>query len=79
MDGDGRTDMYMTHYAVHAPFNSDPRFAAHDRDRGKGPAAQAYATLIEGMDKSLGDVMDHLEAMVRDLESMDAVYPLKDG
>jgi arylsulfatase A-like enzyme len=52
----------MSHYAVHAPFNSDPRFAGRYRGRGKRAAAQAYATLIEGMDKSLGDLMDHLEA-----------------
>ncbi len=48
-------------YAVHAPFNSDPRFAAHYQDSGKSPQAQAFATLIEGMDKSLGDLLDHLE------------------
>jgi arylsulfatase A-like enzyme len=54
--------LYMSHYAVHSPFNSDPRFAAHYRDRGKHEAVQAYATLIEGIDKSLGDLMDHLEA-----------------
>jgi len=54
--------LYMSHYAVHCPFNSDPRFAAHYRGAGKSGAAQAFATLIEGMDKSLGDLMDHLEA-----------------
>jgi arylsulfatase A-like enzyme len=52
--------LYMSHYAVHAPFNSDPRFVGHYT--GKSKAAQAYATLTEGMDKSLGDLMDHLEA-----------------
>jgi len=55
--------LYMAHYAVHAPFNSDPRFAANYKDSGKPPRAQAFATLIEGMDKSLGDILDHLEAM----------------
>jgi arylsulfatase A-like enzyme len=54
--------LYMSHYAVHAPFNSDPRFAANYRDTGKSAAALAYASLIEGMDKSLGDIMVHLEA-----------------
>ncbi len=53
--------LYMSHYAVHSPFNSDPRFAEHYRDASKPQKAQAYATLIEGMDKSLGDLMDHLE------------------
>jgi arylsulfatase A-like enzyme len=55
--------LYLAHYAVHAPFESDPRFAAHYRNSGKSPRAQAFATLIEGMDKSLGDVLDHLDAL----------------
>ncbi|HEY5315466.1 MAG TPA: sulfatase-like hydrolase/transferase, partial [Pirellulales bacterium] len=55
--------LYFAHYAVHAPFNSDPRFAAHYASSGKSPQAQAFATLIEGMDKSLGDVLDHLDAL----------------
>lgn len=52
--------LYMAHYAVHAPFDSDPRFADHYKDSGKPRNAQAFATLIEGMDKSLGDLLDHL-------------------
>ena len=55
--------LYFAQYAVHAPFNSDPRFAAHYANSGKPPQAQAFATLIEGMDKSLGDLLDHLEAL----------------
>ena len=52
--------LHMSHYAVHSPFNADPRFAGNYK--GKSGSARAYATLIEGMDKSLGDLMDHLEA-----------------
>ncbi len=48
---------------MHAPFDSDPRFAAHYKDSGKPAQAQAFATLIEGMDKSLGDVLDHIDAL----------------
>ncbi len=55
--------LHFAHYAVHAPFNSDPRFAAHYQDSGTSPPAQAYATLIEGIDKSLGDILDHLETL----------------
>jgi arylsulfatase A-like enzyme len=50
-------------YAVHAPFNSDPRFADHYKDSGKSAPAQAFATLIEGMDKSLGDLLSHLDSI----------------
>jgi arylsulfatase A-like enzyme len=48
---------------VHAPFNSDPRFAGNYQDSGKPAPAQAFATLIEGMDKSLGDLLDHLDSL----------------
>ncbi len=52
---------YMAHYAVHAPFNEDPRFAANYPDLP--PAQRAYATLIEGMDRSLGDLLAKLDAL----------------
>jgi arylsulfatase A-like enzyme len=55
--------LYFAHYAVHAPFHSDPRFADHYKDSGKPAPAQAFATLIEGMDKSLGDMLDHFEKL----------------
>lgn len=55
--------LHMAHYAVHAPFDSDPRFAANYSESGKPKNAQAFATLIEGMDKSLGDLMDHLNEL----------------
>jgi len=55
--------LYFAHYAVHAPFNSDPRFAKNYTESGKPKNAQAFATLIEGMDRSLGQMMDHLEQL----------------
>ena len=55
--------LYMAHYAVHAPFNSDPRFADNYKDSGKKANAQAFATLIEGMDKSLDDTLDYLDEL----------------
>lgn len=55
--------LYFPQYAVHAPFNSDPRFAANYANSGKPANAQAFATLIEGMDKSLGDVLANLEKL----------------
>src|SRR5262245_17215221 len=55
--------LYFPQYAVHAPFNSDPRFAANYEKSGKPAQAQAFATLIEGMDKSLGDMLDHLDSL----------------
>lgn len=55
--------LYLSHYAVHAPFNSDPRFAKNYEASDKKPNAKAYATLIEGMDKSLGDVVSKLNEL----------------
>ena len=55
--------LHMSHYAVHAPFDSDPRFIKNYTHSGKSKTAQAYATLIEGMDKSLGDIMQKLDAL----------------
>lgn len=55
--------LYLAHYALHAPFHSDPRFAENYTDSGKPKRAQAYATLVEGMDKSLGDLLDHLDEL----------------
>ncbi|MCM1293251.1 MAG: sulfatase [Bacteroides sp.] len=52
--------LYLSHYAVHVPFDADKRFEDHYRDLDKQESD--YATLIEGMDKSLGDVLDYLEA-----------------
>ena len=53
--------LYLSHYALHAPFQSDPRFAANYINSGKDQRAQAYATLIEGIDKSLGDIIAHVK------------------
>lgn len=55
--------LYLSHYAVHNPFETDRRFAAHYRDSSFSDRARGYATLIEGMDKSLGDILDHLDAL----------------
>lgn len=55
--------LYFAQYAVHAPFDSDPRFAPHYTSGGQPAQAQAFATLIEGMDKSLGDLLDHLNTL----------------
>ncbi|MDP6928340.1 MAG: sulfatase [Planctomycetota bacterium] len=54
---------YMSHYAVHGPFETDPRFAAHYEGKDLSKRAIAFATMIEGIDKSLGDMLDHLDKL----------------
>ena len=53
----------LCHYAVHAPFETDKRFAKNYENKNLSSQAIAYATLIEGMDKSLGDLISKLEAL----------------
>ena len=53
----------MAHYAVHAPFETDERFIGNYPKGEKNDQARAFATLIEGMDKSLGDLMDKLNEL----------------
>lgn len=53
--------LYMSHYAVHIPINKDARYYQKYIDKGLDPVEAAYAGLVEGMDKSLGDIMDYLE------------------
>lgn len=54
--------LYMAHYAVHIPIDRDMRFYDKYIGRGLSPKEAAYASLVEGMDKSLGDIMDWLSA-----------------
>lgn len=52
---------YMSHYAVHSPFHADPRFADRYKElKGNQAKLKAYASMIEGMDKSLGDLLDQI-------------------
>lgn len=54
--------LYMAHYAVHIPIDRDPRYYARYIAQGLDPREAAYASLVEGVDKSLGDLMDWLES-----------------
>lgn len=53
--------LYLSHYAVHAPFGKDTRYYEKYINHGLSDKEARFAALIEGMDKSLGDVIDHLE------------------
>jgi arylsulfatase A-like enzyme len=51
----------MAHYAVHTPIMGDPRFEQKYVEMGLDTIEAKYASMIEGMDKSLGDLMNHLD------------------
>lgn len=53
--------LYLSHYAVHIPMYADGRFIQNYEEAGLAPEEAKYASMIEGMDKSLGDVMNYLE------------------
>ncbi len=55
--------LHFSHYAVHAPFESDPRFAKNYEGSGRSKKGKAFATLVEGMDRSLGDMLDCFEEL----------------
>ena len=51
----------MANYAVHTPIMADKRFIKKYLDTGMDTTEAKYASLIEGMDKSLGDIMNFLK------------------
>lgn len=53
--------LYLSHYAIHVPLNKDDRYYEKYRQAGLDDSQARYAGLIEGMDKSLGDVLDYLD------------------
>lgn len=53
--------LYMAHYAVHTPLEADARYYPRYRSLGLPEPEARYASMIEGMDKSLGDLMDYVD------------------
>lgn len=53
--------LYMAHYAVHIPYAPDKRFVEKYLAMGLKQKEAEYAALVEGMDKSLGDLMNYLQ------------------
>ncbi|WP_316817581.1 sulfatase [Pedobacter nyackensis] len=51
----------MSHYAVHTPIQGDERFLKKYLDAGLDKTDAAYSSLVEGMDKSLGDILDFVK------------------
>lgn len=54
--------LYMSLYTVHTPIMADPRFVEKYYASGLDSTEAKYASMVEGMDKCLGDLMDYLEA-----------------
>jgi len=69
--------LYLSHYAVHVPFAEDSRFYGAYREAGLGHIEAMYAAMVEGMDESLGDVLDRLEEL--GIEEETAVFFVSDN
>lgn len=55
--------LYLAHYAIHGPWEPDARFVPRYLDAGLPQQQAALASMVEGMDKSLGDVLDTLDRL----------------
>ncbi|PQO41305.1 sulfatase [Blastopirellula marina] len=53
--------LYMAHYAVHAPWEKDDRYYEKYNEAGLPGIGQTLASMLEGMDKSLGDIQANLK------------------
>ena len=76
------------HHAVHTPIQGDNRFIDKYLAKGLDRQQAAYASLVEGIDKSLGELLDYLEAKgVKDNTMIifmsdnggDSIHPEKGG
>lgn len=54
--------LYMSHYAVHIPIDRDARYYDKYIAKGLKPKDAAYAALVEGMDDSLGRLLNYLDS-----------------
>lgn len=55
--------LYLSHYAVHAPFEPDRRFHQKYVDAGMPKHQAIYASMLESMDHSLGDIRATLKRL----------------
>ena len=53
--------MHLSHYAVHTPIQRHERFMESYEESGRKKAEEEYASMVEGIDASLGAVLDALE------------------
>lgn len=61
IDNDIPFYLNFCHHAVHTPIHRDPRFFSKYIDRGMDEGQARFASMCEGVDKSLGDLMAYLD------------------
>jgi arylsulfatase A-like enzyme len=55
--------LYLSHYAVHSPLQPHRPYIDHYKDQPVAESEKLYASMVEGMDASLGKVMDKLKEL----------------
>jgi arylsulfatase A-like enzyme len=55
--------LHLSHYAVHAPWEADARFIARYEQAGLKGREAAHASMVEAVDKSVGDVLRTLDRL----------------
>lgn len=55
--------LHLSHYAVHTPIQPHRPYQKRYEGKGVDTTEVNYASMVEGMDASLGKVLDHLEAL----------------
>ncbi|NVJ85244.1 MAG: sulfatase [Algoriphagus sp.] len=53
--------LYLAHYTVHVPLEPHHPYYQKYKDQGLDEREARYASMVEGMDHSLGELMDYLE------------------
>ena len=53
--------LYLAHYATHTPIQKDDRFFREYKEMGLDNGQSKFSSMVAGVDKSLGDLMDYLE------------------
>jgi len=69
--------LYLSHYAVHTPITADPSYVNTFYGTSVDSIEAAYQSLVKGVDKSLGDVLDYLEK--NNLSENTAIFFLSDN
>ncbi len=55
--------LYLAHYAVHSPLQYHRPYEEHYKDQQVAVSEKQYASMVEGMDASLGKVLDKLKEL----------------
>ncbi len=55
--------LYLAHYAVHTPLELHRPYDEHYRDKPVARSEVLYASMVEGMDASLGQLLDELKTL----------------